>query len=401
MDLKTYKYTAKDLKGQIIKSSMSCENEDILREILRKKGYYLIKSSLKMKYNFKLTNGRLNKKELAIICKQFSIIIGSGINISEAIEILKQQIKNYNVKSAFDKIKNQIDAGEALSDSFKSQKDCFPTLMINMIVIGEDSGGLEDIFQELSKHFENEYLLSKDIRSALAYPIILSIVSIIVVLYLMISIIPSFSKILISMKQKLPPITKGIFETSRFLREKYFIVILLLALFLLIAMKVLKTEAGKNFKYKTLLRIPLVSRIYIKKIQLKIIRSMTIVLKSGDTVFRAIQLSTLSVDNTIVKSKLKNCTEETMKGTSTLESIKNTCIFDPIILSMISVGEETGKLREMLDKAGEILEEDVKEVIKTFVKLLEPVIIVIISIIIGIIIYSVLLPMMSIMENIK
>lgn len=398
--MKTYKYKAKNLKGKIVKGEVESEDEETLKHELRKKGYYLIKNKINKEKNFSILTNKLKSKELSILCNQFSIIISSGINISQAIEILKRQMKNRAVKNAFEKVKKQIDTGETLADSFISEKVMFPSIMINMITIGEESGSLEEVFKDLAVYFQREYLFSKDLWSALTYPILLCVVTVLVILVLLIKVIPSFSTILLSLKQNLPPLTKLILSISKLLKANYLSIMILSALIIIAIKKVETTEKGKFYKYKFLIEAPIIKKIYLKGIQLKIIRCMNIVLKSGETAFKAIQLSILCIDNVLIKNKLMMCTEEIMQGDSMLKTIEGTLIFDEMVLAMISIGEETGKLPEMLAKSSEIIDEDVKTLMKTSVKFIEPVMIVSLSMVVGLIIYAVLLPMMSVMDNV-
>jgi len=396
-----YIFKAKNIEGILQNGEIHCSDEIALNLILREKGYYLLNYKKVKKYKINDIFNKISKRDLAIMCNQLATILDCGINISEALELLYSQSEKKITKSSLNEIKKEVEKGEALGTSFEKSKLKYPSLMINMIKIGEESGNLEGIFFSLSNYFENDDKMLKKIVAALTYPVLLLVVTILITTMLMIKIVPSFSVTLYAMGEKLPRSTIIILNLSNFLKNNFVFIIMSLVLFVVLIKRYIKSETGRRIKDSTLLKIPLFNKLYIKLIELKFMRAMSILLESGNTVFKSIQFSTMCTENIIIKEQILLSIDEIMKGKSTVLALKKVEIFEPLVVSMIAVGEETGALSKMFNKASEIIDEDVKREIERLTVLLEPVMIMVLSMIIGVVIFSIMMPMFNIMDAVN
>ena len=399
--MEKYIFKAKNIEGILQNGEIHCSDEIALNLILREKGYYLLNYKKVKKYKISDIFNKISKRDLAIMCNQLATILDCGINISEALELLYNQSEKKITKSSLNEIKKEVEKGEALGTSFEKSKLNYPSLMINMIKIGEESGDLEGIFFSLSNYFENDDKMLKKIVASLTYPVLLLVVTILITTMLMIKIVPSFSVTLFAMGQKLPRSTIIILNLSNFLKNNFVFIIMSLVLFVVLIKRYIKSETGRRIKDSTLLKIPLFNKLYIKLIELKFMRAMSILLESGNTVFKSIQFSTFCTDNIIIKEQIMLSIDEIMKGKSTVLALKKVEIFEPLVVSMIAVGEETGALSKMFNKASEIIDEDVKREVERLTVLLEPLMIMVLSMIIGVVIFSIMMPMFNIMDAVN
>ena len=396
-----YRFNAQNIEGVLHNGRIQCNDEIALNLILREKGYYLLKYKKEKKYKLNEIFNKISKRDLAVICSQLATILDCGINISEALKLISNQSEKKFMKNSFNEIMKEVEKGESLGNSFEKSKLTYPSIMINMIKIGEESGNLDGIFISLANYFEKEDKVVKKIVSSLTYPVLVLIVTILITTILMIKIVPSFSVTLFALGQKLPEMTIIILNISSFMKNNFIYIMLAIAMLVILIKKYFQSLKGKQIKDEILLKIPLFKKLYIKLVELKFMRAMSILLESGNTVFKSIQFSAFCTENKIIKEQLMLSIEEIMKGKSTVLALKKVNMFEPLVMSMIAVGEETGTLSKMFNKATEAIEEDVKREIERLTVLLEPIMIIILSIIIGVIIFSIMMPMFNIMDSIN
>lgn len=396
-----YIFKAKTISGAPHGGKIHCKDEIELNLLLREKGYYLLNYKKERKYKLNDIFNKISKRDLAIVCNQLATILDCGINISEALELLSNQSEKKFIKNSLNEIKKAVETGESLGNSFEVSKVIYPSIMINMIKIGEESGNLDGIFISLTNYFEREDKVVKKIVSSLTYPFLLLIVTMLITTILMIKIVPSFSVTLFALGQKLPRMTIIILNISNFLKNNF--IFIALGIFMLVTLVKIyfKSEKGRQIKDCMLIKIPLFKNLYIKLVELKFMRAMSILLESGNTVFKSIQFSAFCTENIVIKEQLMLSIDEIMKGKSTVIALKKVLIFEPLVMSMIAVGEETGALSKMFNKASEIIDEDIKREIESLTILLEPIMIVILAIIIGVVIFSIMMPMFNIMDSIN
>jgi type IV pilus assembly protein PilC len=396
-----YIFRAQTLEGILHKGKIQCRDEHALNLILREKGYYLLSYSKERKYKINTVFNKVSKREISILCNQLEIVLDCGINISEALELLSNQSEKKIIKNSLNEIKKEVEKGEALGDSFERSKVSYPSIMVNMIKIGEESGDLDGIFKSLANYFEREDRVLKKIISSLTYPLILCVVTVLITTLLMVKIVPSFSITLSSLGQKLPIVTLIVLNISNFLKNNFVFIIIVTSIFTILIKKYFESANGRKMKDGLLMKIPLFRRLYIRLVELKFIRAMSVLLESGNTVFKSIQFSAFCIENKVIKEEIMLSVDEIMKGKSAVVALRKVGIFEPLVISMISVGEETGELSKMLNKASEIIDDDVNREIENLTILLEPIMILILASIIGVVIFSIMMPMFNIMDSIN
>jgi len=396
-----YKYRAKNLKGETLDGEYEAVSLDVLEQMLRSKGYFLVESSVRGR-EFTLADmyGKISVKDIAVFCRQFAVILGSGITILEAVGILRDQASKKRMKDILEDVYNELQKGRMLSEAIAPYDDMFPEFMKNMIRVGEASGTLDQILNQLADFYEYDNRLRRKIRSAMTYPTILAVLTVAVVTLLMVAVLPMFSDMLTGMGGNLPGITVFLMSVSRFMADN----ILLLAAVVIIAVILftyyVRTDNGRLWFDGLKLRLPVVKSTVLKTVTARFARSMSILLKSGIPIVNAMEIMKDLIGNRAVEKKFTEATAEIKEGKGIAGPMKRLGIFPPLLIHMIVVGENTGELDEMLGRTAGFFDEEVEETIEKAVSMIEPAMIIIMAVVVGVIILSVMLPMVSIMETV-
>ena len=342
---------------------------------------------------------KTSSRDISILCKQFSVLLAAGINLSEVLNILSMQGKNKMLRYYLYIVHQDVQKGEELGEAMKKLGSVFPDFMLQMIKIGEQSGKLEYIFKSLSEYYYNENNIKRKLKDALRYPVVVFIITIIIFFFLMTKIVPMFANTLVSLGGKLPLITKVLLAFSSMLTENIVGILICSISILLLLHLFSRTKKGKLLICKLKLSTPLVQNLYKKILTVKFSKYLNILLSSGFNMISSLQILSGIMGSMVVERKIKSSIDYIKIGETLTHSINKIGIFDSLLISMVSVGEESGKLEEMLCKVAEIYEEDVYEIIDKGTKLIEPTMIITLAVLIGTIILSVMIPMYSIMDN--
>lgn len=404
-----FKYSAKNLNGDLLENEQEFESEEILRKRLIEDGYYILtvkrvfSGELKESsgVSIKIGSGKVKKNEFFIFCRQFAIILNSGINIVEAVEILTHQTNNNKLKETLKGLHEQLMEGIMLSSAMGSYKDVFPDFFVSMIQVGEISGTLDSVLNRMAEYYEKEHKVAKKIKSASLYPIIVMVIALGVITLLMLKVLPMFSKMLSSMGGKLPFITQLLMGVSNFMVNNFIYIVLTIIIMMVAAAFYKKSERGKYKLDGLKLKLPIIKDVVRKSITSKFSRSLSLLLKSGIPIIRALEIMSTIIGNKIVEEKFKDCCIEVKEGKGMAVSLENMNLFPPMLVHMVSVGERTGELDDILDRTAVFFEDEVDEAIDHATTLIEPIMIVFLAVVVGIVLLAVMLPMTNIMQSIK
>lgn len=397
-----YQYTAKNIRGEVSKGSLVVENQTELKKQLYDKGYFLV--SAKEQGDGAATKGFKSKvklKDFVIFCRQFAVILNAGLTIVEGISIMAEQTESKKLREVLLDIHDQLLKGKAFSVALRVHKETFPEFFINMIEVGETSGSLDVILNRVAEYYEREDKMVKKVKGAMTYPVIVIVVAIAVITLLMVKVLPMFADMLTGAGAELPFITRAVMGVSNFMIKNFIIIAIVLFGGVGGAIYYFRTEEGKYQWDALLLKIPMINKLVLKLITSKFARSMGILLKSGIPIMNAMDIMTNLIGNKIVEEKFKVCSDEVKKGKGISGPLKDMNFFPPLLIHMVSVGENTGELDEMLTRTAVFFDEEVEEAVAQVTTMIEPILIVGLGSIIAVIILAVMLPMVSIMETIQ
>ncbi|WP_195980460.1 type II secretion system F family protein [Clostridium perfringens] len=398
-----FKYKAINSEGQRIEGSQSADSESQIREMLLSNQYYPLsieKENSKSKKSFSF-NSKVKLKDIAVFCRQFYVMLDSGLSIGKALNILIEQCEKPKLREALIGVNGELKRGETLASSMRKRKDVFPNLLTSMIDAGERSGNLDIILKRMAEYYEKETKIRGKIKSAMIYPIVLGVVAIIAITFILTFVMPTFVQMFEENNVDLPMSTKMVLGTSKMLGKYGIIIFLILVTAIILLGKYLKSEEGQYKLSSINLKIPVIKKLTQKIIVSRFTRTMGIVSSSGMSLVTSIEIVASVVGNKIAEKELLKVKEKILKGEGLGDSIMNIKIFPPMLASMVKIGEEAGSLDSILDKTADFYDDELEREIKTATALIEPSMIVLMGIIIGFLLISILTPMFKMYNSIS
>ena len=397
-----FKYKAINSEGQRIEGSQSADSESQIREMLLSNQYYPLsieKENSKSKKSFSF-NSKVKLKDIAVFCRQFYVMLDSGLSIGKALNILIEQCEKPKIREALIGVNGDLKRGETLANSMRKRKDVFPNLLTSMIDAGERSGNLDIILKRMAEYYEKETKIRGKIKSAMIYPIVLGVVAIIAITFILTFVMPPFVQMFEENNVDLPTSTKMVLGTSKMLGKYGIIIFLILVTAIILLGKYLKSEEGQYKLSVINLKIPVIKKLTQKIIVSRFTRTMGIVSSSGMSLVTSLEIVASVVGNKIAEKELLKVKEKVLKGEGLGDSIMKIKIFPPMLASMVKVGEEAGSLDSILDKTADFYDDELEREIQTATALIEPAMIVLMGVIIGFLLISILTPMFKMYNSI-
>ncbi len=398
-----YEYTGRNISGEVIKGIFESDDELATASMLKSKGIFPItikekEQSKDLKNIIKSITYRVKLKDLSAYCRQFSSIINAGIPIVKTLEILEKQSINPILAKSTRKVNEDIKKGLTLGSAFRNNSDVFPEMFINMVEAGEISGSLNTTLERLAVHYEQENALINKVKSAITYPIILSITAVAVVIFLTTTVLPTFLSFFESYGAVLPIPTRLLLNIIDFIGRYWLLILALVLTLIFMFFRIRSTEKGRLALEYLKLNLPLLGGT-LKKITLsRFARTLSTMLSSGIPLLDAIDSVNYVIESEMLKNECEKIMENVQKGTGISEVIRLGAYFPPFFVEMVAVGEETGKLDDMLNKVADYYDEEVKFTFDRLTNIIEPVIIVVMACVVGFIIISIILPMFEMLH---
>ncbi len=397
-----FTYSARDNNGRAIEGKLEARDAQAVAEILQDRG--LIVVNIKEKKSFDLEElsqiniGGVPMKDKVVFMRQLATMVNAGLPLTRGLQIMEQQITNPLFKKTISDVKVSVEAGKSLADSFRNTEEVFDDITINLIEAGESSGNLGEILNKLATELENKNKLQGKIKGALTYPIILLVIIVAVVVLMMLVLVPAMSDIYSEFGGELPAITKIMVSLSDFFIN-YWWVILIAILGIVIGIKVwIDTPNGKRSSDKIVLKIPIIGGIISKMQVAQFTRILALLLSSGLSISRALELTAMSLSNTMFREVVLEAKDEVEKGNSLALPIARSDYYPLLVSSMIAVGEETGELDNVLEKVAQYYNEEVDQATENMSSILDPVFLVIMGLVIAFISLGVYTPMFQLSE---
>ncbi len=390
-----FKYEVVDAKGKMSTGFIEAGNVNDASRLLKADGKFI--ASIKADTGSSILNAevgspRLKTKDLVIISRQLASLLSAGITIIRALDMLYQQVESKKAKNCVGAIYESIQSGKTLSEAFKEQSAALPSIMVTMVSAGEESGKLDEVMARLAEHFAKEAKLKNKLSSALVYPKILAFVTAAVTLGLMIFVVPKLSDTINELGGELPGLTKAVMNFSHSLVHFWYIYALVVAA-IYISFKVWKkSENGSITWAKLMLKIPIVGKSTKMTAAARFTRTMSTLLRSGISVLQAVEITGATLDNKILEKKLYDARIDIRKGTNLSKAIRPIKEFPPMIYAMVAIGEESGTLDSILDKAADFFEDEADAATAKLTSAIEPIMIIVMAVVVGTVVGAVGLP---------
>jgi len=392
-----YFYKAKKGPDEVIEGKIEAVDEKEAIEKLNRLGYVATRlevyTPLTKKTSLsKPTHFKIKHHQITIFSRQLASLLKSGVPILSALAILREQSENPPLKYILTEVYNAIKEGESFSEALKKYPKVFSPLYLALVKTGEDSGDLPNALLRIAEYRQKEEEFLSKFRTALIYPLFMVLVGIGTVIFMLVFVLPKISQIFLNLGQELPLPTRIVLKLSLFFKEKIVWLVFILLLIIFIILRYLKTEKGrKNFDHFKL-RVFLLGSFILKTELARFSRTLSLLLKNGLSVIKAIELSIPVLGNEILSNCFSNSLVQLKQGGSFGRSLKESKIIPLFMSNLISVGEESGKLSEAMEEIAFSYEKDTEDTIKVFTTLLEPILILVIGGIIGFMVIAMLLP---------
>ena len=342
----------------------------------------------------------VSPKELSIFCKQISVLFNTQTTLMEGISILKDQTLNKHLRQTLGGIYEKMEYGDTFAEAIRSYDNVFPVYMMNMIYIGEASGTLNAVFDRMSEYYDKESKMRKKIKSAITYPAILTVLMAAIVVLLIVKILPMFEDILVGMGAELPAATSVILSFGAFLSSNAIIIMAVFVAIIVFFVVFSRTAASRAFKDMLKLKIPAIKFISLRTTTSRVARCFSILMRSGVQLLNAFDDIEVIINNKLMEAKFKEAVEKIKDGTEPDVAFTETGIFPPLFVKMFALGQKTGNLDEMMDKCASVFDEEADEAMERVTTMIEPVLVIFLSVVVGAILLSVILPMITIMNQI-
>lgn len=392
-----YKFKAITEKGHKIEDFIEAENEIQVLKILKSKNLYPVAlnkeiSNKKDIWQYISKYRKIGYKELAIFTQELALLIKSGIPILESLKILEKETRNPKFKKVISEIKDDIEKGLDMSVSFFKHPGVFPELYCEMIKAGEQAGIISRILDNLSEYYNEQNKIKNQILTALYYPLIVGILSVLILFYLVKNIIPQFINMIESSGGEIPLLTSLIIQLNNFFNNNFIHIFIFTVILFLVLVKMRKTY---YFDF-IILNLPLIN-IYFKTIYLyRFIDTLALLLKNNQDLLTSLEIAKDVVGNKIYKEFFREARIKVEKGLTLSNSLYQNHYIPDIVFRMIKIGEESGRLPTVLEYLSRHYQKLIKTYLKKMISLLEPIMIIVLAVIVGTLIISVMMPLFDI-----
>ncbi len=345
--------------------------------------------------------GKAKDKHLAIYTRQFSTMIDAGLPIVQCLTILSEQSESKVLRGVTAAIARDVEGGSTLAEAFRKYPRTFDDLYTNMLQVGEAAGVLDTVLQRLSTYIEKASSLKRKVKSAMVYPLSIISVAILVIIFMMTFVIPTFAQMFAGLGAELPLPTKIVLWMSNFTRRYVLLILAGLVAFVFGLRAYYRTDQGSMLIDRFMLKVPVAGALVRKVAVARFTRTLGTLIAAGVPILEGLRITARSAGNRVVETAVMEARNAVTAGRSLSEPLRSAPIFPPMVVHMISVGESTGALDQMLSKIADFYDDEVDTAVTTLMSLLEPVMIVILGVIIGGLVVAMYLPIFRIVTLIK
>jgi len=393
-----FKYKARNNLGKIIEGTLDAENENSAAAALRQKRLEVISVSagggiLAVLSALAKSGGKVATKDVVVFSRQFSTMVNAGLPILQGLTIVAEQAENPDFRKIMTKVRDDISNGIPLSEAMAKFPKVFSTLYVNMVKAGEQGGILDIIFERLSEYMEKAEGVARKVKSAMMYPMVVMTVAVVVVIFLMMKVVPTFAEVFESFGGKLPWPTQIVMDLSNFLKDRWYVLLGATVGTLITVTLYRKTKTGAYNWDALMLKLPVFGALVQKSAIAKFARTLGTLIKSGVPIMDALETVAKTAGNLVVEKAVNRARDSVREGKTLTQPLKESKVFPPMVTQMINVGEETGALDTMLSKISDFYEEEVDTAVDGLTSIIEPILIVFLGGTIGFIVVAMFMPM--------
>jgi type IV pilus assembly protein PilC len=402
----TFKYVAKDPRGNNVTATMTADSEGAVISNLRRSGLLPVQilraADARPARSVQLFKKKVKAESVVVFCRQLATMIDAGLPLVQGLEALEeQQAQNKLFADIIRTVKEDVEGGRSLSDALEKHPRTFSALIVNLVRAGENSGTLAEIMDRIAKYLEAARTLQKKVKAAMMYPVVVSIMAILITIVLLVKVIPVFGTIYSSFGADLPLPTMILLRVSDLLR-KYLPLAVAAAVGIGLAVRgFYRTDGGRLKIDRLKFRIPIFGDLIKKVVLSRFSRTLATLVRSGVPILRSLDIVGKTAGNYAMELAVVDAAQKVKGGESIASPLEETGMFPPMVVRMISVGEKTGRVDNMLEKIADFYDEQVNTTLAGLTALIEPLLIAFLGIVVGTIVVCMFLPILKLSSIVK
>lgn len=402
--MKKFSYEARDqATNKITKATLQADSENAAARLLIKQGFVPLSIHEQVgdgSFLSRLT-GRITTKDRVVFTRQLATLIGAGLPLSQSLHTVLEQTQNKQLQSVIQDISAAVEGGKSLSDSFSKHPKVFDEVFISLIAAGELSGTLDESLMRVANQQEKDAATMSKIRGALTYPIIVLVVIVGVLAFMLFTVVPQVEKLYSDLEMQLPPLTQIMVSTANFLASFWWIVIIVLGIGVYFFMQYLKTDAGVHLVDNLKLKVPIFGKMFRKLYMARFTRTAQTLLSTGVSMLDMLKVTSRAINNSIISKSIERATDKVQGGKALSTALEPEDVILPLVPQMIKIGEQSGRIDEMMGKVAQVYEDELDEEIRTISTAIEPILMVILAVVAGGMVGAILLPIYGLVNGIN
>ncbi|KFZ31175.1 MSHA biogenesis protein MshG [Pseudidiomarina salinarum] len=398
-----FRYRGRDAEGQLTSGSIEAANEGAAADTLLRRGVTpldinLAPAKAPAGIQLQLFKPKVGSDDLIVFTRQMYALTKAGIPLLRAIEGLADNTSNKRLSAVLHDVVDSLERGRELSTAMAAHPDVFPRLLVSIVHVGENTGQLEQAFEQLSEYLAREQETRKQVKTALRYPMFISIALVVAMFVLNIFVIPTFASMFKRFDVELPLATRVLIGTSDFFVAWWPVMLLGGVLGFVFIRRYVRSEAGRLRWDYLKIRLPLFGDIVLRSLLSRFSRSFAVMLRAGVPLTQALSLVAEAVDNSWMGKRINDMRRSVERGESLTRATRHSQLFTPLVLQMIAVGEETGRVDELLHEVADYYEREVEYDLKSLTARIEPIMLVIVAAMIAVMALGIFMPMWDMMS---
>lgn len=402
---KTFDYSVRDRKGQLVSGRLEAPTEAALVQKLKGMGYAPVsirESGQGMNREITLPgSNRVKLKDLAVMSRQFATMINSGLSLLRALAILSEQTESKALAKTLGEVRNAVETGQSLSTALAKHPKVFPPLMVNMCRAGEVGGFLDAVLLQIAANYEAEVKLRGKIKSAMTYPVVVFVIAILAVVGMLLFIVPIFAKMFSDLGGTLPAPTRVLVFLSDTMRWAAPLLLVLGLVFAVVWSRIRHEERVRSLVDPMKLKIPIFGALFQKVAISRFSRNLGTMLASGVPILQSLEIVGDTSGNVVIRNAARDVEESVRRGESLAGPLSEHPVFPPMVVQMLAVGEDTGAMDTMLHKISDFYDQEVEATTEALTSLIEPLMIAVLGGIVGAMIIALYMPIFSVFDLIK
>jgi type IV pilus assembly protein PilC len=402
----SYSYRVRTREGRVVSGTMEADGEGAVATRLRSQGFIPVQISKEKKVSRKtelhILPQRVKLKDLAVFSRQFATMINSGLSLLRTLNILAEQTENTLLAKTIATLRDDVEKGSSLSGAMSKHPKVFSTLFVAMVRAGETGGQLDTVLMRVADNFEADYKLRQKVKSAMTYPIVVAGIAVLLVTVMLLFVVPTFAGMFTDLGGTLPLPTKILLMVSNQAKWLVPLAFVLSVVGFIAYKRIRKSNAAMRLKFDRIkLKIPIFGDLFQKVAISRFTRTLALLLRAGVPVLQSLDIVGESTGNEVLARASADVRESVRSGETMAGPLAKHSVFPPMVVQMISVGEDTGALDSMLDKVSDFYDQEVESTTEALTSLIEPIMIAVLGGIVGAMVIALYMPMFKIFDLIK